>query len=50
MHECMPWVLHIPIPNIHVEEYLHEHIVGEHVDCHEAYIEGPGSAFTQDTV
>src|SRR5712672_2374868 len=40
MHECIPLILHssVPIPKIHIEEYFHEHIVVEHVDCHQAYI------------
>jgi len=40
MHECIPPMLHsrVLIPKIHIEEYFHEHIVVEHVDCHEAYI------------
>ena len=44
----MPWILHIPIPNIHIEKYFHENIIGEDVDCHLAYI--GRSAFIQDTV
>src|SRR5712671_146028 len=36
MHECMPWI--VPMRNIHIEEYFHEHIVREHVDCHQGYI------------
>jgi len=38
MHEHMPWISEIRNHNIHIEEYFHEHIVGEHVDCHQAYI------------
>jgi len=49
MHKCNPLMLHrAPVLNIHIEEYFHKHIIGEHVDCHQAYI--GGSVFIQDTV
>src|SRR5712671_7677921 len=42
MDECMPRISRrIPgkIVNIYIEsKYVHEHVVGEHVDCHRAYI------------
>ena len=48
MHECMPWILRIQIiTTIHIAECFHEHIVGEHVDCHWASLEG--SASVQNT-
>jgi len=31
---AMPWTLHRA--NVHIEEYFHDHIVGEDVNRHEA--------------
>src|SRR5712671_2827217 len=41
MHECMPRILRIvPGPtNIYTEtEHVHQHVIREHVDCHQAHI------------
>jgi hypothetical protein len=52
MDECVPCTLpSVPLRRVNISteiEYFDEHIVGEHVDCHQAYMEQ--SAFVQAIV